>query len=291
MQKHVNPIWSRHPPTLASASASLWVCGIFCVIIRSNFDECFTSVWFERPVDINCSRNKRTSQRYKYIFFLLFPSTQDISRRQRLTRRGPKMKVRSKKSYINLDEYDSRVALYSEEEFSHGISFSCVKVWTGPERYSLCGSLYLCHEWCSGRCSECITICPPGPLEYSFTQRCPLSFTSSCTSSCTSSLLCNTWLTYPSEALFALFRLSNCKRQPSVSQVTLNSLGCAWLEFFFSLSLPLPMVPWLVTLAIVETETLKPSPLCVCLRVSRCPSSPKSTSVHLSSVHWLVRGS
>ena len=51
------------------------------------------------------------------------------------------MKVRSKKSYINLDEYDSRVALYSEEEFSHGISFNCVKVSKNPSLTNhLCGN-------------------------------------------------------------------------------------------------------------------------------------------------------
>lgn len=53
------------------------------------------------------------------------------------------MKVRSKKSYINLDEYDSRVALYSEEEFSHGISFNCVKV--SPLQYQILLSNAL--EW------------------------------------------------------------------------------------------------------------------------------------------------
>lgn len=39
------------------------------------------------------------------------------------------------KKYINLDEYDSRVALYAEEQFQNGINFSA-KVCIGLEEDS-----------------------------------------------------------------------------------------------------------------------------------------------------------
>lgn len=67
------------------------------------------------------------------------------------------MKIRSKKSYINLDEYDSRITLYSEEAFQHGITFNakvCLAVLTilssegdqGEDGLSCHISLRVCHE-------------------------------------------------------------------------------------------------------------------------------------------------